>query len=390
MTEGTVPPISFSRAGVAAWLLAQSHAPSEGTLNTLISMSMRSETTLNYRVLTGEEVGDVQSASAGAPTLTSLALRWAADGSASNGLDGFGSISIDRLRWGKQGPTVRHSVQHDYLLVRVDRHGSHVGNPFAGAPVERLCKAYDELLHAVVTTPFSVEEALHDYEGLRQDSMYGAAMLTPLEEELLATISEKHSVPIHQQRVRPFALRAWLVYHARLLQQGQSLSLHCWCTCDAALAREWTCHAQSLMGALLWLSLTLPAEHLLAQPCAVAEPQSSQVLAYPLEASSLTSFLKCRAYLARALFYPRSGWIEISVTWSRYRSSTELGVACSHEPASSTRSSFGDLAHASSSYRAIGETCFTLSTSLLPMVLSLTSPEMAHGLHPCFFGCVQR
>ena len=326
MIEGTVPPISFSRAEVAAWLLAQSHAPSEGTLNTLKSMSMRSETTLNYCVLTGEEVGDFQSSSTGAPNLTSLALRWAADGSASNGLDGFGSISIGRLQWGKQGHTARHSVQDGYLEVRVDRHSSHVGNPFARAPVERLCKAFDELLHTVLAVQFSVEEALHDYEGLRQDSSYGEALLTPLEEALLKTISEKHSVPIHYQRVRPFALRAWLVYHARLIQRGQSLSLHCWCTCDAALAREWTCHAQSLMGALLWLSLTLPAEPLLAQLCADAEPQNSQVLAYPsFEAPSLTSFLRCCAYLAHALFYPRSGWIEISVTWSRYRSFYRAG-----------------------------------------------------------------
>jgi hypothetical protein len=302
MTKGTVSPSSFSRAEVASWLLAQSLVPSEGTLNTLSSMP--SETTLNY--------------------LSSLSLRWAADGSASNGLVGFGSIRIERLQWGKQGPSARHSVQDDYLQVRVDRHGSHVGNPFAGAPVERLCKAYDELLLAVLTTQLSVEEALHDYEGLRQDSSYGAALLSPLEEALLKTISEKHAVPLHRQRVRPLALRAWLVHHARLLQQGQSLSLFCWCTCNAALAREWTCHAQLLMGALLWLSLTLPAEPLLAQPCADAEPQSSQVLAYPLEALFLTS-TSCRAHFARAPFYPRSDWMERSVTWSRYRSFYRAG-----------------------------------------------------------------
>ena len=253
MIEGTEPPISFSRACVASWLLAQSHTRSEGTLNTLFPMP--SETTLNYR----------------------LALRWAANGAASSGLIGHGSIKIGRAHRGRQGPFARRSVQDDYIDVRVDRHGSHVGNPFAGAPVHRLCQAYDELLLAVLTVQLSVEEDLHDYEGLRQDSSYGAALLTPFEETLLKTISEKHQVPVHRQRVRPLALRAWLVHHARLLQQGKSLCLWCCCTDDAALAPEWTCHAQSLMGALLWVSITLPAEPSLAQPCADAEPHGSQV-----------------------------------------------------------------------------------------------------------------
>jgi hypothetical protein len=258
MTKGAVPPTSFSRADLAVWLLGQSAPPSDGTLNTLNHMP--SGTTQNYQ--------------------PSLALTWAADGSASSGMVGYGSIRIGRLHWGRQGPVARPSVQDDYLEVRVDRHGSHVGNPFVRAPVERLCKAFDELLHAVLAVQLSVEEALLDYEALRQDTAYGAALLTPFEDALLHSISKKHGVSLHSQRVRPLALRAWLVHHALLLQRGQSLSLFCWCMCDAALAREWSCHAQSLLGALLWLSLTLRAEPSLAQPCADSELQSSQVLAY--------------------------------------------------------------------------------------------------------------
>ena len=284
MTKGAVPPSTFSCVDVAAWLSAQSRTPSDGTLNTLIPMPMPSGTTLNYhpRVLTREEVGDIQSTSAGAPPLTSSAIRMAADGSASTGLDGYGSIRVGQLFRSKQGSVARQPLQNGHLNVRVDRHDSHVGNPFAGAPVQRLCKAYDELLHAVLTTQISVEEELQNYEALRQDSSYGAAFLTPFERALLQTIADKHQVPVHRQRVRPLALRAWLVYHARLLQQGQSLCLYCWCMCSSALVPDWSCHAQSLMGALLWLSFILPTEPLLAQPCEESEPPGSQVLAYSL------------------------------------------------------------------------------------------------------------
>ena len=147
-------------------------------------------------------------------------------GSGSVGLN-LGSVSIGRMRWGEQGPTPPHSVQDGFLEVRVDRHGSHVGNPFAGAPVAQLCKAYDELLQAVLSIQLSVDDGLLDYEELRQDSLFGFTRLTAFESELLNKISEKHGVRIHRQRVRPLAVRAWLVYHAKLLVHGQSLCLFC-------------------------------------------------------------------------------------------------------------------------------------------------------------------
>ena len=74
----------------------------------------------------------------------------AAEGTAAGQVSDTGSVRIGRLRWGSQGPTPRHSVQDGYLEVRVDRHGSHVGNPFAAAPNERLCRAYNDLLLAGV------------------------------------------------------------------------------------------------------------------------------------------------------------------------------------------------------------------------------------------------
>mmetsp|Transcript_64847 Transcript_64847/g.128211 ORF Transcript_64847/g.128211 Transcript_64847/m.128211 type:complete len:260 (+) Transcript_64847:186-965(+) len=174
------------------------------------------------------------------------------------GLGGLGSVRIGRLKMGKQGPVSRHSVQDGYIEVRVDRHGSHVGNPFAGAPTAQLCRAYDELLLVVLTVPLVVDECLHDYEGLEQDSSFGRALLTPYEKKLLQTIADKHGVKIHQsQRVSPFAVRAWLVYHAMLLLRGISFYLFCWCVHGYSHTPPWACHSQSLMGALLWVAVTL-------------------------------------------------------------------------------------------------------------------------------------
>ena len=167
---------------------------------------------------------------------------------------GLGSVSVGRLRRGRQGPTALHSVQEEVVHVRVDRHGSHVGNPFCAAHISRLCMAYDELLRTVLTVPLKVDECLHDYEGLKQEAMPGMVLLTPFENKLLRTLADKHGVKIHRQRVRPLAVRAWLVYHASLLVKGVSLRLHCWCACGSLNLPPWSCHAQLLMGALLWLA----------------------------------------------------------------------------------------------------------------------------------------
>ena len=183
------------------------------------------------------------------------------------GENGMGSVSIGRLRMGKQGPSARQSVQDGFLEVRVDRHSSHVGNPFCNAPVHKLCCAYDDMLRAVLVAPLVVDDGLHDFEGLRQDAIFGQALLSSFEKELLQTIADKHGVRIHNQRVRPLAVRAWLVYYASLLVQGTSFTLLCWCLHGGVSSAPWGCHSQSLMGALLWVATTARSELTLACPC---------------------------------------------------------------------------------------------------------------------------
>jgi hypothetical protein len=261
--EGTESPISFAPSDVMAWLLALPyHLRSGTTLN--YPMPMQSEMTLNYlsdQTETGVLNGEIASGSRVADTVapranSSFVLSTTSDLSRHMVVpDRSGSINLGRLRWGSQGPTPRVSVQDGYLLVRVDRHGSQVGNPFIGAPIIRLCKAYDELLQSMLTWPLSVEECLREYEGSLQDvSPVSAVLLTPFEKALLQRLAVKHSVSIHEQCVRPLALRGWLVFHALLLLRGRSLSLHCWCACGAMELPSWSCHGQSLMGALLWLA----------------------------------------------------------------------------------------------------------------------------------------
>ena len=177
------------------------------------------------------------------------------------GEGGLGSVQIGRLRWGMQGPAARSLVQDGFLEVRVDRHGSHVGNPFAGASAHKLCLAYDDLLRAVLVAPLSVDDDLRDYEGLRHDTLFGQALLSPFEENLLTEIAERHGVHVHhRQRVRPASVRAWLVYHASLLVQGTSLVLQCWCLHGGVCSTPWVCHAQSLLGALLWVAVSARSE----------------------------------------------------------------------------------------------------------------------------------
>jgi hypothetical protein len=191
------------------------------------------------------------------------------------GENGMGSVSIGRLRWGKQGPAARQLVQDGFLEVRVDRHGSHVGNPFCNAPAHQLCRAYDDMLRAVLVAPLVVDDGLHSFEGLRQDTLFGQALLSPFESELLQTIAERHDVRLHNQRVRPLAVRAWLIHHASLLLQGASLTLLCWCLHGGVSSSPWVCHSQSLMGALLWVAVTARSEltsACICQPSTLVRP----------------------------------------------------------------------------------------------------------------------
>ena len=219
------------------------------------------------------------------------------------GEGGLGSVSIGRLRWGKQGPIARRLVQDGFLPVRVDRHDSHVGNPFAGAPVHKLCQAYDDLLRAVLAAPLLVDDGLHDYEGLRQDTMFGQALLTSFEITLLQNISEKHGVKVHPQRVRPLAVRSWLAYHSLLLVQGTSLTLLCWCTHGGVSLPPGQCHAQLLMRTLLWTAVTKRHELISACRCLPTDDAPLQDTSGVLAEVSLHLCLS----IAQA-FLPSRGW----------------------------------------------------------------------------------
>ena len=172
--------------------------------------------------------------------------------------DILGMVRVGRLYWTGKPRVAQGTVFDGYLSVRVDRHSSHVGNPFISAPTARLCHAYNELLRAVLTVPISVDECLHEYEGMRQDTFPTSMALSAAEEVLLNHISEKYHVSVFGQfRVRPLAVRPWLVHHALLLLQGQHLQLDCWCACGSPFKiSPWACHAQLLAGALLWLVCT--------------------------------------------------------------------------------------------------------------------------------------
>jgi hypothetical protein len=129
----------------------------------------------------------------------------------------------------------------------------------------------------VMTMRFTVEDALHDYEELRQSDVLAVALLTTEEKQLLRMIAEKHRVRVHSQPVKPLDVRAWLMHHAALLVGGQSLRLYCWCMCGDIHSPAGRCHAQSLMGALLWLSTSFNKELSLALCSDSDEVENSQV-----------------------------------------------------------------------------------------------------------------
>jgi hypothetical protein len=172
------------------------------------------------------------------------------------GVRGLGSVSVERLRMGRQGPVAPSSVQYDYVDIWVDEREARVGNPFCEADLARLSRAFDELLRTLLTVTFPVDESLRDFEGAMQDDPTTLGLLAPLERHLLRSISERHGVKV-RRRLRacacPFAIRSWLVHHALLLAHGQSLRLLSWCTGGAAESTPRLGHAQLLMGALLWL-----------------------------------------------------------------------------------------------------------------------------------------
>lgn len=240
-------------------------------------------------------------------SLTAAEFEMPAAGAAGGRAMVSGTIRIGKLQWGGKGPTAVQLVSDvDFRDVRVDRHGSHVGNPFVGAATYRLCKAFDELLQAVLTTQLSIETGLHDYEVQRRRDVADAVELTDHEEQLLRTIADRHQVRVHSQTIRPLDLRAWLIYHASLVASGHSLRLLCWCICEDHPSSQWRCHSQSLRGAILWLAST-HLDEFICSVCAAPESASdAQVPAWTLPSCAQPILLGCAFHECLAFYLPLS------------------------------------------------------------------------------------
>ena len=168
---------------------------------------------------------------------------------------GLGSVRIGGLRWTARGPAPLQSVQDGYLQILVDRHSSVVGNPFCGAPRERLCRAFDALLTAVLHITLDVKEGLCLYKDFLHELPSLCVVPDAHEASLVRFIADQYRVKVHRHACFKIEhVHAWLCYHASLLAQGRSLHLFCWCAKTGARLPPWTCHAQSLAEALRTLA----------------------------------------------------------------------------------------------------------------------------------------
>ena len=139
--------------------------------------------------------------------------------------------------------------------VLIDR-GSMVGNPFVGGSHERLTKAFDELLHVLLTDDLNYDELALQFPQLADEPSFGVTGAEPMERRLLHKIATTHGVLLHEAhagRFRILALRAWIAFHAQRLRLGCSLKLLCHCM--EGPAPPWTCHGQGLAGALVWVAV---------------------------------------------------------------------------------------------------------------------------------------
>ena len=194
---------------------------------------------------------------------------------------------------GKQGPIAQSFYgSHPgapFTDVRVDHFGSLVDNPFTGGCQSTLCRAYDELVRMVLATLTTIRSCIEEYDALMPQS--ACAILqspTAFELDLLRAVADKYCVSLHGQVSPPLAIKPWLAYHAKLLLEGASIRL-----LDARVPSchdipPWTCHAQSLQGALLWVAVTYQSEFASLCPPSVEHiPLHSQVGVMALHPSFL-------------------------------------------------------------------------------------------------------
>lgn len=193
-----------------------------------------------------------------------------------NGADGQGRASIDacvcigRLQLGRQGPVAQLSLD-GFTDVRVDHFGSFVSSPFSGGCSLTVCQAYDELVRMVLTTPLAVDDCLDTYDTLKlQLSLGDPPRPSSFELEMLSVIAERHGVSVRKQVSSPSVIGPWLAYHAKLLLEGASFRLLDTYMQGGDLVPPWTCHAQSLQGALLWVAITHQGKLLERRPSLVA------------------------------------------------------------------------------------------------------------------------
>ena len=187
-------------------------------------------------------------------------------------------VCIGRLQLGRQGPVAQLPLD-GFTDVRVDHFGSLVYNPFTGGCALTLCRAYDELVRTVLTTPLAIDDCLDEYEdSTLQSTPHGLRRPSSFELELLQTVADRHGVRVHAQAGSPMAIRPWLVHYARRLLEGASFRLLDTYPQGGVRVLPWTCHAQSLQGALLWVAITHQGQLLESRPGLVMDDSSpSQV-----------------------------------------------------------------------------------------------------------------
>lgn len=169
-------------------------------------------------------------------------------------LQSWGSCVIVGKRYAGNEELAARSMEPTRLDVLIDRQNSMVGNPFMALRTGSSCtRAFDELLAHVLLNDMNFDRVLPQYHRLYDDFQRGTSRSEPVMRRLLLEISLKHDVGVDEafaQLLSADSIRSWVVHHAVILRSGQHLRLlgH-----DAEGAcPPWTCHGQSLAGALLW------------------------------------------------------------------------------------------------------------------------------------------
>lgn len=155
--------------------------------------------------------------------------------------------------------------------VVVDR-DTMVGSPFVGGSNSQLCEAFDELLGHLLTSDIEFDRLAKNYQRCIDE--HQASMESPGSHLLLREVAAKHDVQLHccAERFQVEHVRAWVGFHAGLLRSGRCLRLLCHCV--EGSCPLWSCHAQSLAGALTWAVTTLDCDftQVSASTCPIHQP----------------------------------------------------------------------------------------------------------------------